>query len=262
VGKAHPITSDVMDYPIVSSAGDSQSFVALQKGELSSLWIASPNPKWEATKITQGQRRRDGIGGLAWGPSGRIVYVSSPGGVMQIWTSREDGTDANPLTDAKTVNFNPSVCPDGRTVVFNSGPPRHIWKIQMDGSQLQQLTSGPDESWPICTADGQSVLFLSTKPSYRVMKIPVVGGAPSVLTEQTIIMPSMSPDGKSLLATIPEGQRNRVVVLPLDGGPARKLFDVERPKVHWSPDGKSVLYVETTDGIRDVWRRNLDGTSK
>ena len=62
-------------------------------------------------------------------------------------------------------------------------------------------------------------------------------------------MPSISPDGKMILGTYSMGSTNRVVVMPWEGGPLRMLFDIERPKVHWSPDGKNLLYVETKDGV-------------
>jgi Tol biopolymer transport system component len=94
------------------------------------------------------------------------------------------------------------------------------------------------------------------------MKVPIAGGASVLITKEPIIMPSISPDGKMILGTYSMGSTNRVVVMPWEGGPLRMLFDIERPKVHWSPDGKNLLYVETKDGVRNVWSRALAGASR
>ena len=42
-------------------------------------------------------------------------------------------------------------------------------------------------------------------------------------------------------------------------GPVKMLFDIERPKVHWSADGKSLLYFETKDGVGNIWSRSIHG---
>jgi hypothetical protein len=72
-------------------------------------------------------------------------------------------------------------------------------------------------------------------------------------------MPSISPNGKVILGTYSIGSTNRVVTMPWEGGPVKTFFDIERPKVHWSADGRSVLYVETKDGVRNVWSQSLAG---
>jgi hypothetical protein len=93
------------------------------------------------------------------------------------------------------------------------------------------------------------------------MKVPIGGGTPVPITEEQIIMPSISPDGKMILGTYSIGSTNQVVVMPWEGGPVRKLFTIERPKVHWSSDGKALLYVETKGDAHNVWSQPLAGGS-
>jgi len=38
-------------------------------------------------------------------------------------------------------------------------------------------------------------------PQYTLMKVPIDGGPPVQITQQQIIMPSISPDGKTILGT-------------------------------------------------------------
>jgi Tol biopolymer transport system component len=262
-GEAHPITNDLLDYTRVSVAGDSRSFVSVQQGDVSSLWVTPIDSKGIARRITQGMRRRDGVGGLAWTPDGRIVYVSSFTGIMQIWISAADGNNPTRLTPEGVTSLNPQVCSNGRYIVYNSDPGpagRHVWRMDLEGSRPQQLTSGPDESWPMCSPDSNWVLYLSvTARRYALMKVPIDGGTPVLITEEQIIMPSISPDGTMILGTYSIGSTNQVVLMPWEGGPVRKLFNIERPKVHWSPDGKALLYVQTKDGVHNVWSQPLAG---
>jgi len=262
-GEAHPITNDLSDYTSLSPAKDSRSFVSVQQGEVSSLWVTSRDGA--SKRITGGMRRKDGVGGIAWTPDGRIVYVSSFTGTMQIWMSGADGRDAKSLTPDGATNLNPSVCPNGRYIVYNSdaGPGgRHVWRMELDGSRPKQLTLGADESGPICSPDGKWVLYVALTPKFTLMKVPIDGGEPIQITQQQIIMPSISPDGTMILGTLAMGSVNRVVTMPWEGGPVTMRFDVEHPKVHWSADGKSILYFETKDGIRNIWSQALRGGEK
>jgi Tol biopolymer transport system component len=182
-GETHPITNDLLDYTRVNPGGDSHSFVSVQQGDVSSLWVSPAGGGGIAKRITEGMRRKDGVGGLAWTSDGRIVYVSSFTGIMQIWISGAEGRDPTRLSPEGITSLNPQVCPNGRYIVYNSdaGPRgRHVWRMDLDGSRPQQLTSGPDESWPVCSADSNWVLYLSVTSRERtLMKFPIAGGPPS-----------------------------------------------------------------------------------
>jgi Tol biopolymer transport system component len=81
------------------------------------------------------------------------------------------------------------------------------------------------------------------------------------ITEIPIVMPSISPDGNSIIGTLPLRGMNNVVTLPLNGGQPKLHLAVQGagPKVHWSADGKSVLYAVTRDGMRNIFRRSIVG---
>lgn len=260
-GEAHAITNDLADYSSVSPANDSRSFVSVQQADVSSLWVVNGGGDGTAKRISGGMRRKDGVGGIAWTADRRIIYVSSFSGTMQIWSLGADGGEAKAVgPEGEAAQMNPSVCGNGRFVVFNSGPGpagRHVWRMELDGSRPVQLTAGADESWPVCSADGKWVLYLSLAPRYALMRVSIDGGAPSRITQESIVMPSISPDGKTILGTYSIGSANRVVTMPAVGGPVSMHFDIEGPKAHWSPDGKSVLYLETRDGIGNIWSRSL-----
>ncbi len=59
-------------------------------------------------------------------------------------------------------------------------------------------------------------------------------------------------------------RKYRVALLPIEGGKPTKFFDLPRSvslpsPVHWSPDGRSLLYVDTRNGVSNLWSQPLDG---
>src|SRR5579864_8441112 len=90
------------------------------------------------TQITNGSLDYSGYTGLSWTPEGRIVYFSYRDSTPNFWLMDADGSHARQITSDQNIKWNPSVCPDGRTVVFGS-PTSGIWRVDIDGGNLKQL---------------------------------------------------------------------------------------------------------------------------
>ena len=79
-------------------------------------------------------------------------------------------------------------------------------------------------------------------------------------------MPSVSPDGKLIAYSDSDerpGSPVRIVVIPFDGGHPVKTFDLpptfDHLAVRWTPDGRALTYVDTRDGVDNIWTRPLEG---
>jgi Tol biopolymer transport system component len=74
-----------------------------------------------------------------WSPDGRRIAFAFDGG---IWLRNADGTAATRLIDG----FDPAWSPDGSQIVFVRrealGGYEHLWRINVDGTGLVQLTTG------------------------------------------------------------------------------------------------------------------------
>jgi hypothetical protein len=71
----------------------------------------------------------------------------------------------------------------------------------------------------------------------------------------------ISPDGKSVLIALAGG---KTMIVPAGGGQAVKSLEGVPSLgawgvVHWSADGKALLYGETVGGVTNIWQRLLDG---
>lgn len=107
----------------------------------------------------------------------------------------------------------PDFTPDGRWIWFNcdrSGE-MALWRMQADGSGLQQMTDGSRPDWfPHPSPDGRHVCFLSYAPGtvghpfgqdVELRLMPADGGTPRTLArihggQGTMNVPNWSPDGR------------------------------------------------------------------
>jgi Tol biopolymer transport system component len=101
----------------------------------------------------------------------------------------------------------------------------------------------------------------------KLAKAPIDGGPSQVLSESPSVgLFDVSPDGK--LAAFPtlehSGEHKEMLALvDTDGGKAAKVVEFERPRfglLHFSRDGKGVIYPVRQNGVDNLWLQPLDGS--
>jgi Tol biopolymer transport system component len=203
-----------------------------------------------------------------------MLYVADTSGSYDIWIMDGDGKNQRQLTSDGGINIWPSVSPDNRYVIFasNRGAEAgtfHIWRMNLDGSSLKQLTNGEAEYWPVSSADSKWVIFTRMHgPEARPMlwKVPIEGGDPVQVTNYTALQSIVSPDGKSFACWYSEGPQSpaKLAIVPIEGGQPTKILNVppsigEFVNIRWTPDGKAISYLDSKEGIPNVWNQPIDG---
>jgi Tol biopolymer transport system component len=233
------------------------------------LWVVTPGEDpARARKIATASTYE-----VSWTPDGRLVYAAQSGDEMNLRVVNQDGTESKQLTAfTNSINVRPSVSPDGRYIVFGSdlaGPrTRNIWRVDIDGGNPVQLTSGEGETWPTFSPDGRWIIYSATSSGkFSIRKVTIDGGE-SIQLRMTATFPiaSISPDGK-LIAYVDSDERagspDRIVVIPFDGGEAVKTFELpptfEHAVVRWTPNGRTLTYPDSRDGVENIWGQPLDG---
>jgi eukaryotic-like serine/threonine-protein kinase len=268
-GEARKITNDLNHYTGVSLTADSSALVTLQEERRSDIWIVPDGDTSRAKQIPSGAGRLDGREGVAWTPDGKIVYASKASSNYAIWSMEADGTGRQQLTDDTSANYDAMVSPDGRYIVFASERKGelNIWRMDIDGSNPKQLTNGKAEGSGSFSPDGQFVVYENIFEDRTIWKVPIDGGDPVQLTDKRTPEPTVSPDGKLIVCYYkehPDAPSYKIAIIPFEGGQPTKIFDVPQtvpryPGPRWTADGRAVAYVDTRNGISNIWIQPLDG---
>lgn len=272
-GEVQKITNDLLSYHGISLTADSNSIVVVQEDRVSNIWSAPDGDTSRPKQLTRGSAKYEGRSGLHWTPDRKIVFTQSSGLTPHIWIMDEDGSSQRQLT--QNIGLYPSVSPDGRYVVFSTqkGGAYSIWRMDIDGGNQRQLAS--DGVFPGFSPDGLWVTYtgIELPGEPRMWRVSIDGGDPVRLTDYLSSAGSVSPDGKSIAALYREQRDSpaRLAVIPFEGGQPTKLLDLpsgyntvgvsagvlQRP--HWLPDGRSLAYIVTRDGISNIWSIPIDG---
>jgi Tol biopolymer transport system component len=141
--------------------------------------------------------------------------------------------------------------------------------MNIDGSNPMQLTTGSGEyGGPHCSPDSQWVVYTSFGAGkVALWKIPIDGGEPIQLTDKFTAKPEVSPDGKLIACFYTTGapEPPKLAVIPFEGGPPVKIFDVAPTvdqysnNIHWTADGRALTYRDGRSGTINIWSQPLSG---
>ena len=196
-------------------------------------------------------------GGPAYSSDGQwIAYESDKAGNFDIYKMRGDFTLMPPLTNDPARDMAPAWSPDGSFLVFmsnRSNPDFDLYKMNADGSGVEQLTRGGANWFPQVSPDGTSVAYhngrdvhilsLKTRQIRRVTYEPNNG-----------MHPTWSPDGRQLAFMTWRNGRTEIFTGKVDGSEQQLLVQMpsgDAVDPRWSPDGEHIAFVHVTGGPDD-----------
>lgn len=164
---------------------------------------------------------------------------------------------------------------------FSDNRRTHVWTIEVDRpSSPLQLTSGLFYDHAVAFSPrGDEVLFLSNREpdpdannNSDIFAVDL-GGQTRQLTQTRgcEFDPVWSPDGRSIayIATARDvttidsvAEDTHLWVIPASGGAGKELATEQDRRVrdpHWSPDGRSIVYLASDRGYTTIFKTGLDG---
>ncbi len=269
-GEATRVSNDLAGYNGLSLTADSRSLVTTQGDFQSNVYVGSESADSNWRRLTSG--RYEGLN-VTWTPDGRLVYVSQESGSDDLWIMNPDGSGRKRLTADPSIDANPTVTKDGKTLVFvslRSGVP-HLYKMSIDGGDAVQMTNGTGEWAPLASPVEPFIIFQSA--NHRgIWKMDLNTGEQTRLNDRFSYSPAFSFDGKRIVYNFWDDggkpEQLRQAYLDLDTGKQIVLPSVPKTAVRhdsqvmlrWAPDGRSYTYIDDRDGVSNIWRQPLDGS--
>lgn len=173
----------------------------------------------------------------------------SPNGRWMAYVSNRDIYLMNLATEERhylTEGWGPDWSPDGESIVFVSmrSGEVNIYKIDINGEEVQQLTNEGSNGGPSWSPDGKRIAFSSNRDGDIVSWVYVMtadGRRQRGLAQG--YNPSWAPDGKRIAYTLGIAGSG-IYVMNAEGKNSRRLTPEntwsENPS--WSPDGQWIAY--------------------
>lgn len=269
-GEKRRITNDLNYYADASMTADGSKLVTIEgvfhsslglmPGEVSKLANAAPR------EITQDSASAQGFLGASWTPKGDILsayYNSGQAGLVKVSAATGEATNLN-------MNLGPSVGPStcGGSGYFVFMAKQGLMRADMDGGNLQQLTSTGQDVSPACSPDGKTLFFdrVANKQT-TLWRIGTDGQNATEVSDKSYILPAVSPDGKHVaVLDYVDSPKLALIVLDAASGAVQSSFQVHgnsfsvnegETRMTWTPDGRSLVYIvdDPVSGASNLWEQ-------
>jgi TolB protein len=208
------------------------------------------------------------------GANGKLVFgglVDPTIGYSHIYSIEPDGSGQAQVSNRPSCwSFNPSVSPDGATVVIDrscgGGYPK-LWLLNTDGSGEALSYAATGATQPAFSNDGARIvfssgqaspegpgLFISNRNGTGVTRLTTTATSGGSIDED----PAWSPDGSTIaFVRLYQGGPN-LMAIDADGANLRLIGVGGHPS--WSPDGAKIAFDYSGTGDGEVYAMNADGT--
>ena len=274
-GDARRITNDLNFYTGASITSDGTTLATVQLTFTGDLWTAglgSTSSFSPPKQITSGISRADGVFGVTWPAENQILYSFYASGATKFATVSADGSNARDLPVNVGNPLFPSACGDGQHIVFSLNRPQHgisLWRGDANAGDVKQLTSGPADAWPNCSADGKTVVYVNVSgDTASLMKTGIDGGTPVRVGKESFQFPAISPDNQLIaVAYHPDlSKPAKLAIVSIDSGEIRNVYDVPAEtsfggeggsSLAWTKDGRSVLFIVNKNSTSSLWVQSV-----
>ncbi len=218
-------------------------------------------------KVTEFGKTWEGVGEIAWHPSGdSLLVVASENSYLpgQVWELSYPGAEYRKLTNDVNGHFAVSITSDGNSVVTGELFARSsVWvSPDLRAENAKQIMPATGDTWGIAwTPDGRIIYSSAQTGAVEIWIMNADGSEARPLTSDKILklVPTVSPDGRYIVytSTLNGGELIRINI---DGGYPHVLTKsngADNPDV--SPDGTWVIYSAYFNGIPKILRVPIDG---
>ncbi len=264
-GEFRELTADTNNYGEQTISKDGKTLAAIQSRLRFDLGVAPAADPDKLAVIQLGSRLP--IWRWDWTTDGKLVLPQSG----EIKFVSLNGPEKTVFSDNKHIADQVSACGDGRYLVFRqlartSAASSNLWRMNIDGSDQRQLTSGLSDHTPTCSKDGRWVYYVDNNDNHYLKRVSIDGGRPETTVNFSVGYYALSADGKQV-ASLEVRELDHKMMLRLDSTEAHHMVyhDMDQRALEeglaFLPDGKAVVYLVREKGVDNLWAQPLDGSA-
>ena len=261
-GEYRAVTADTNNYGNLGIANDGKTLVAIQSKLRFSLSIAPANDPDQLRTVPLATQVPVWL--WNWMPDGRLIVPQSG----SLKTIAANGEETTLYSDPKHIPDQAAVCGEGRYIVYrqvggSSGTSANLWRMDPNGTNQKQLTTGRNDREPTCPKDGNWVYYVDNADRY-VKRVSVEGGSPETVVKYAVGSYALSPDGKGIVS-FEVRELDHKLMLRVDNVETHQMAysDIDQralpTELAYTPDGKGVVYLVREKGVDNLWLQPLDG---
>jgi serine/threonine protein kinase/Tol biopolymer transport system component len=262
-GDYRALTADTNDYGEIGITKDGKTIVAMQSKLhfILSIAPASDPDQFRAIPLmTQIPPWR-----WDWITNGRLILPQ--GGILK--TVAVNGEETTLYSDPKRIPDQVAVCGSGQYIVFrqvgrSSGASANLWRMDLNGTNQKQLTSGLNDQEPTCGREGNWVYFVDNRDNRSIKRISIDGGSPETVVKTAVGLFGLSPDGNHIVS-FEVRDLDHKLLLRIDNVESHQLTytDIDQralpEELAYTPDGKGIVYVVREKDVDNLWLKPLNG---
>jgi eukaryotic-like serine/threonine-protein kinase len=271
-GQFHPITQDTNSYSTLTVSPDGKTLATVQQRSSRSFYTQTVSGE-RIAPVNPGLSPDKDLIGFAWVSNQELLLNDA----SKLFRTALDGSNRHLiLEDPNAIISSPRICGGGRYAVFTWGghvEGQNVWRVELDGSNVRQLTHERISYYVTCPQDGRWVYFRNQKSPFPIERVSIDGGTPELIADSVIpnltnqISFSISPDGNMLAfaGTRTDTHKKQIVLANLDPNakPTSPIILDADPRMsdhpEFTPNGSAVVYGFEIDGVENLWLQPLDG---
>ncbi|MEZ5344299.1 MAG: winged helix-turn-helix domain-containing protein [Pyrinomonadaceae bacterium] len=263
-GKAKKITNDTNHYYDFRPASDGSFFLTTTLTRSINLFLMPLDDPSNLKQLTFDTDIMNGVFGLEWSSDGKYVVFNRANRdhTGQLWRINTETLEKQQLTfdENATIRY-ADLTRDGKSLVFGSNRTgkHHIWKMDLDGNNLKQITDGISEANPLISADGKWLYYISPADIPKALwKMPLDGNGKPVevlknVAGKSIISPADPKKIASYYYDPNDKDKNPWKYILFDEDHSENWKDLKTPILDWASDGSGIYFLDKGESFNNIW---------